>query len=958
MSLYPIGRAQALEQLRKFDFTSFMRACIAQVCGAVDGSLMELQITVNNFVSGQEKNRLTQWWLSRIEGDAKAWLQEKNFVSGAMSEDYIEEPPEDMELIRSNLEVVQSVLHKQNDEQLNEFIEKLCAELYPRVDEYIEEGRTVLAHQFDLDKQNMDLQSLEEQVTQARDTLDPAVFNLLMGTIKDLIYLEKMKELEVEKANDNEGRPQNRIGDVVPLSGLILNVFFRLEQEHRTVIEIWKHRDKRSILQEQQQKALAALQDSKLTAKKSKTKLRFLKKDKKKDSSSPSMGTLPGSEEKLAEREKHTLLPSAEKKNSKGSTDNARQGMVSKRRTKDHGADARNRANTDVFFTSALYEESSPPALTGSTAGIPKGRRPLPSSSSSDVKKFHEGRDMDGVSGEERGSGNVPSSLGRSDETLPEREKSGNALSPSVSAALPLTPRSPVNTRKTLADSLSANSSSAIVSTTNSASDSTDDVYDSEDDDTSDFSESTCDSPSALPREGSGRNVELLKPLPDENMIAQGKATSPQPTEGLLRGIPKGKPSTRRKGGGRGVAVGRPLMKSLSSAKGMQITPCSPPGMQPNSARNYPVEPSILKGIKPQREKMLTTIHMETVQRKSLNGMKICTNCCDSGLQPCVGCLNCMLPFCETCQAAPPSINSCKMGMRRHVYDIDIGRSTSMISADMLYEQSSSIQPKRTKAAPAPSQLSSMSLGISSTESSSTFTPRDDTRSQEKNRSPASGTLGLFTEFTDYSESSAPRTPEKLPSPRTTGGSTEDEDTNNGRDSSLSEVEEVRTPPSTISSVKPGPVMKASGHGMTESAPTTPQTSAKGRRLRSSSARKADISKREEGEFAPMSPSFTFAARKRRQLKTMSTMLTSSPKTPSSSSSSGCNSSKAEDALSKRRKSMQVASPVTSPLSASPSNAEKLRFWKKRKSRPASSMGLPGAVSLHQSYSELPSLDS
>ena len=47
---------------------------------------------------------------------------------------------------------------------MDEFISSLCGELYQRVDEYVEEGRALLAHQFGASKENLDLDHMKEEV--------------------------------------------------------------------------------------------------------------------------------------------------------------------------------------------------------------------------------------------------------------------------------------------------------------------------------------------------------------------------------------------------------------------------------------------------------------------------------------------------------------------------------------------------------------------------------------------------------------------------------------------------------------------------------------------------------------------------------------------------------------------------------------------------------------------------
>lgn len=52
----------------------------------------------------------------------------------------------------------------------------------------------------------------------------------MVELVKDLKYLARMRQLETSG---------ERVLDVVPVSGLVLSQFYRLENELKTVIELW-----------------------------------------------------------------------------------------------------------------------------------------------------------------------------------------------------------------------------------------------------------------------------------------------------------------------------------------------------------------------------------------------------------------------------------------------------------------------------------------------------------------------------------------------------------------------------------------------------------------------------------------------------------------------------------------------------------------------------------------------
>lgn len=159
-------------------------------------------------------------------------MASQKFDFAAVPDNYLTVPPQDMDQIRINLAIVSHVLE---EEQLRPFIETLKALIYPRIHTYIAQAHTVLQLQLRIPTLTY---SLENACTKfAHKQNDPSFWDPpdLMDWVEKLIgdieYLQAMIELEE--------KPIEGLGHIVPVSGLVLGCFLRVENELRTVLEVW-----------------------------------------------------------------------------------------------------------------------------------------------------------------------------------------------------------------------------------------------------------------------------------------------------------------------------------------------------------------------------------------------------------------------------------------------------------------------------------------------------------------------------------------------------------------------------------------------------------------------------------------------------------------------------------------------------------------------------------------------
>lgn len=137
-----------------------------------------------------------------------------------------------MDRIRTNLAIVSQVLE---EEHLRPFIETLKALIYPRIHTYITQAHTVLQLQLRIPTLTYSLETACTKFAQKQNDPSfwdpPDLMDWVEKLIGDIEYLQAMMELEE--------KPIEGLGHIVPVSGLVLGCFLRVENELRTVLEVW-----------------------------------------------------------------------------------------------------------------------------------------------------------------------------------------------------------------------------------------------------------------------------------------------------------------------------------------------------------------------------------------------------------------------------------------------------------------------------------------------------------------------------------------------------------------------------------------------------------------------------------------------------------------------------------------------------------------------------------------------
>eukprot|EP01102_Stenamoeba_stenopodia_P020946 TRINITY_DN8322_c0_g1_i1.p1 TRINITY_DN8322_c0_g1~~TRINITY_DN8322_c0_g1_i1.p1 ORF type:complete len:1150 (+),score=232.72 TRINITY_DN8322_c0_g1_i1:180-3629(+) len=248
----------SIQQLTTFPFREFARNKLQSFVGVFESAVDQVQLQKRELLSGQTKRRLTEWWLAFIDHRAERLLKANGYDFNAVPEDYIEKAPTNIQNVITNLKIVQSIISPSktavgtsSPQYIQRAVSQVRENVYPKIDEFITHAIITLQDQFKLPihpSLSFDFKAIKEKLDTERKEMEEAMILQIEGLIKDVDYLREMKRIEEiteekERMEDGGGAVPLALSHVVPISGLFMSCFYRLENELKTVIELWSHDD-------------------------------------------------------------------------------------------------------------------------------------------------------------------------------------------------------------------------------------------------------------------------------------------------------------------------------------------------------------------------------------------------------------------------------------------------------------------------------------------------------------------------------------------------------------------------------------------------------------------------------------------------------------------------------------------------------------------------------------------
>jgi hypothetical protein len=231
------------------DFMESLPKRVRENCNASSASILShnslLCHRVTNILNGSGKKTLWDKILRLISTRSKEYLGGLGYAKDAVPYQYTSERPKDLEPVRQNLVIVNSILSTNlnspcdsgESDGFDSLLDRVSSEIYEEIDPFIEDMMTILDEEWIMLVRDEQWTHIKFRDQLTSDNID----NLR----SDLKHLQTMKEMDENiRRRRNAGtleRQSFELSAVVPISGLVMSKFCRLQVELKTVLEIWDH---------------------------------------------------------------------------------------------------------------------------------------------------------------------------------------------------------------------------------------------------------------------------------------------------------------------------------------------------------------------------------------------------------------------------------------------------------------------------------------------------------------------------------------------------------------------------------------------------------------------------------------------------------------------------------------------------------------------------------------------
>lgn len=162
-----------------------------------------------------------------------------------------------MNAVLENVKILSPLLNEEQQQTgIKEVIQRLQDRIYPKIESFIKDAKIVLSEHFNMDLTGKDFSlpqveaafEKEKKATESKSTSESQIQirEWIDNMIKDIHYLNEMHKLE-----DPEYAKNNPVSlHIVPISGLVVGMLCRLENECKTVCELWEPVDIEECLED------------------------------------------------------------------------------------------------------------------------------------------------------------------------------------------------------------------------------------------------------------------------------------------------------------------------------------------------------------------------------------------------------------------------------------------------------------------------------------------------------------------------------------------------------------------------------------------------------------------------------------------------------------------------------------------------------------------------------------
>jgi hypothetical protein len=250
---YSVSAAPAAVQCPQCHFTNSISRSLSPTSMPSTPTTMTFQSMDDAKVAVTEllkfKDSTTVWYLAQVETAVDEYLSSRlGFHRDAIPYNYLDEPPANMGIVRSNLDALEhcasEAYHTATDfcrTLITPTVTRIWRDaLHPvmnEIDTLVTRLDRTLHHMLS-DGANVTPFLSEEQLKLFSAFCESSQASL----IKDIAHIESMFQLETTWLVEEEAGRNDGVSDVVPVAGLALSRVHRLLNEHQTVVDHWGRR--------------------------------------------------------------------------------------------------------------------------------------------------------------------------------------------------------------------------------------------------------------------------------------------------------------------------------------------------------------------------------------------------------------------------------------------------------------------------------------------------------------------------------------------------------------------------------------------------------------------------------------------------------------------------------------------------------------------------------------------
>lgn len=208
----------------------------------IEEEIAFLEHEAEQLLSGETRERLNAWLLTRIRVIANSFLHRKGYDFGALPESYIDTSPKDINVVKKNITLLKEILDvDKNAHDTTSVIDQTRRHLYKFVRKFEDSSELLIRRYFSLSYGAPVVQQLNNLLVDA-DKNGMEKIRAALEVMRDVQHFKTMRSLDnIEEPPQVTVHKMKGLRDVnqVAITGLLFGCFYRNLKELDTALEIW-----------------------------------------------------------------------------------------------------------------------------------------------------------------------------------------------------------------------------------------------------------------------------------------------------------------------------------------------------------------------------------------------------------------------------------------------------------------------------------------------------------------------------------------------------------------------------------------------------------------------------------------------------------------------------------------------------------------------------------------------